>query len=610
MESLSGSLSAAAGWSLLTCDVPLLLVSAEGEILEFSLGAERLLAGDEETLKGKPLHHIYAGEHPYDLLDRLHTLKENGVRRLSAQFRSGRGEVSSFQVIARRLVWNESTLFLLTLVDQTAVAQMKKEVARLKKELDLAYQRLDKMASQPPPGGADTQIEMAVLHQAIRALLTTIDLDRILYIVLTSVTAHPALGFSRAFLLLVDEKNGKLAGKMGVGPRNAEEAFRIWHELSQTNWGLEEFLNQHDTVYKDGELPLDSVIRRYQQPLTPGADVLVDALLSGEAVQVMNAVNDPRVSPECLEILACNQFAVAPLVTQEKAVGVLVADNLYKDQTITAWHLRLLNLLAGHAAMALQNAAMYTSLQESMAKLQKVQTQLIQAERLSAIGQMTAKVAHEIRNPLVTIGGFARSILKGLAPKSTQARKCSIIVDETMRLEEILQCLLDFTRQRELNLEYCRIETLLERVCSLLWDELQTHRIQVRRQIQKDLPELLLDVNKIEQILINLVKNALEAMKSGGTMTLSADLQGEFVSVKVADTGEGVPPDILGNIFNPFFTTKSEGFGLGLAICRTYIYDHGGNISVRSQAGAGTEFDVLLPLPSVPAGESDPATLI
>jgi signal transduction histidine kinase len=387
---------------------------------------------------------------------------------------------------------------------------------------------------------------------------------------------------------------------MGVGPRNAQEAYRIWQDLSKAHWGLEEFLAQYDRLYPDGELPLDSVIKRYRQPLQPGQDILVDAALSRLAFKVEDAVTDTRVSAECLDILACNQCVVVPLVTGEQVVGVIVADNLYKDRDISPWDMRLLRLFANHAAMALQNAATYAKLQDNIDQLKAVQEQLIQAERLSAIGQMTAKVAHEIRNPLVTIGGFARSVLKGLEKDSPQSRRCEIIVEETMRLEEILGSLLDFSRQRDLNLEDCRIEKIVARACTLVRDDLVRNKVVIQRDIQKGLPDLLLDVHKIVQVLINLIKNAIQAMKEGGEITLSAHLQGRFVSLKVADTGAGIPPGILSNIFNPFFTTKSEGFGLGLAISRNYIYDHGGNISVQSRVGEGTVFDILLPLPSVP----------
>lgn len=598
MESSPTSLAAATGWSLQSSDLPLLLLSERGEIVGFSQGAKQLLSGDEETPQGKPIEHFFASERAEDLLSRLPTRPSDGARSLDARFRVGWGAVLPFRVVARRLEAEGQGFFLLTLLDRSLEEQLRKEIARLKGELNLAYQRVDRMALEGVSPDEDSPIEISVLHQISRALLTTIELNKILYIILTCVTAHPAFGFSRAFLLLVDEETQMLEGKMGVGPRSAEEAHRIWQDLSQANWGLEEFLAQYDRLYPDGELPLDSIIRQYRRPLRPEQGILADAVLRQEALQVEDAVSDPRVSPETLAILGCNQFVVVPLVAQNKAVGVVVADNLYKDRGITARDLRLLNLFANHGAMALQNAATYAQLRENINLLQEVQEQLIQAERLSAIGEMTAKVAHEIRNPLVTIGGFARSVLKSLPPESTQARKCEIIVEETLRLEEILGSLLDYSRQSELKLEPCRLEEIIGRACSLLRGELQENKVKVKRNIQPGLPSLVLDVHKIEQVLINLIKNAMESMQEGGVITLTAQQQGRFISLRVEDTGEGMSPDILKNIFNPFFTTKSEGFGLGLAISRTYVYDHGGNISVHSELGRGTTFDVLLPLPS------------
>jgi len=595
-------------WGLGVCEMPILLVSTEGEVLDHSTGAKALLTGEQEILRGKPLVYFSAEEEPTKLLDLLRGLEPGAVRRWDMRLRVDSGEAVPFRIIAQGGTWREQPVWMLTLVEQSSADLLHKEVSRLKEELHLAYKQLDQRALQQATPDEASQLEISVLHQISRALLSTIDREKILYIILTCVTAHPAFGFSRAFLLLVNEESRTLEGKMGVGPRNAQEAYRIWQDLSKAHWGLEEFLAQYDRLYPEGELPLDSVIRRYRQPLQPGQDILVDAALSRLAFKVEDAVTDTRVSAECLDILACNQFVVVPLVTGEQAVGVIVADNLYKDRDISPWDMRLLRLFANHAAMALQNAATYAKLQDNIDQLRAVQEQLIQAERLSAIGQMTAKVAHEIRNPLVTIGGFARSVLKGLEKDSPQSRRCEIIVEETMRLEEILGSLLDFSRQRELILEDCRIEKIIARACTLVRDDLARNKVVIQRDIQKGLPDLLLDVHKVVQVLINLIKNAIQAMKEGGVITLSAHLQGRFVSLKVGDTGTGIPPGILSNIFNPFFTTKSEGFGLGLAISRNYIYDHGGNISVQSRMGEGTVFDILLPLPAVPAApEESPA---
>ncbi len=608
MDPVPGTLPPMTDWGLGVCEMPILLVSTEGEVLDHSAGAKTLLTGEQEVLRGKPLIYFSAEEDPAKLLDLLRGLEPGAVRRWDTRLRVDTGEAVPFRILAQELRVREQPAWLLTLVEQSSADLLHKEVSRLKEELHLAYKQLDQRALQQATPDEASQLEISVLHQISRALLSTIDREKILYIILTCVTAHPAFGFSRAFLLLVNDETRTLEGKMGVGPRNAQEAYRIWQDLGKAHWGLEEFLAQYDRLYPEGELPLDSVIKRYRQVLQPGQDILADAALSRLAFKVEDAVTDTRVSAECLDILACNQFVVVPLVTGEQAVGVIVADNLYKDRDISPWDMRLLRLFANHAAMALQNAATYAKLQDNIDQLRAVQEQLIQAERLSAIGQMTAKVAHEIRNPLVTIGGFARSVLKGLEKDSPQSRRCEIIVEETMRLEEILGSLLDFSRQRELNLEDCRIEKIIARACTLVRDDLVRNKVVIQRDIQKGLPDLLLDVHKIVQVLINLIKNAIQAMKEGGEITLSAHLQGRFVSLKVADTGTGIPPGILSNIFNPFFTTKSEGFGLGLAISRNYIYDHGGNISVQSRVGEGTVFDILLPLPSVPATpEESPA---
>jgi signal transduction histidine kinase len=585
------------GWSLEDSGLPVLLTSLRGEIFDYSQAARDLLAGPEEILEDKMVQDFHTGSYPFELLDQLESLKPGGSRRLEARFRVGTGDILPFRVLARKKTYQNQPYLILTLIEQSATEHYQKEVFRLKEELRLAYLRLDQVSGEQESTAQQSQFEVSLLSQIGQILLTTIDLDKVLFTILTCVTAHPAFGFSRAFLLLVNEETGTLEGKMGVGPRSVEEAYRIWKGLSGANWGLEEFLDQYDRMYAHGELPLDSVIKRYKCSLEPNRDILVDAILSKLPFQVEDAVQDERVSPECLEILACNQFVVVPLVARDQALGVVVADNLYKDRSITPQDVRLLTLFTNASAMALQNAATHTKIRENMKQMQEMQRQLIHAERLSAIGQMTAKVAHEIRNPLVTIGGFARSILREMEPGSRQARKCQIMVEETMRLEEILGTLLDFTRQRQLQLEHCRVGQLVHKAYFLMKDLIEQSGVHFRREIGEGLPTVYVDSGKITQVLINLIKNAIEAMDSAGEITLSAHVQGRFLSLKVTDDGPGIRQDLIGNIFNPFFTTKSDGFGLGLAICRTYVYDHGGNISVQSMPGKGTCFEILLPLP-------------
>ncbi|MSS72827.1 MAG: GAF domain-containing protein [Candidatus Latescibacteria bacterium] len=444
--------------------------------------------------------------------------------------------------------------------------------------------------------------QLSMLRQVIGTMQGILDLDRLLYAILTCVTAGTALGFNRAILLLVDRKRDVIEGKIGVGPGSEEEASHIWRNLAAQNLTLDDILRDYDNLPDKDGLPMSRLARRISIPLTEADNLIVRAVQEQRAIRVTDAYSAPEVSPELRDVLGVREFVCVPLIAKEKAVGAIIADNLYSGGPISDEGVHLLTAFASQAGLAVENAEVYAQLgdkiqelEEAYRKLHQAQDDLVRSERLAVIGEMSARMAHEIRNPLATIGGFARAIARKTRPDRVEA-SARVIVEEVERLENLLAETLNFTRPTLLDLKPTALNDLAEAVFGLLKEAIEESHVTVERRLEPDLPSVVIDAAQVKQVLLNLFQNALQAMPDGGALKVCTHRMNGAVEVIVEDTGVGISPEDINHIFSPFFTTKTSGTGLGLAISRKIISDHAGDIAVTSQPGVGTTVTVRLPL--------------
>jgi len=224
--------------------------------------------------------------------------------------------------------------------------------------------------------------------------------------------------------------------------------------------------------------------------------------------------------------------------------------------------------------------------------------QLHQSERLAALGEMTAGVAHEVRNPLGIISSTAELLRERLARYEPSNRLAQIIVDESNRLNEKVTEFLDFARPRTPNLRPCDLEAVLNRNLELLQPEIDRLGIIVTRDFQLDGRPLVVDQDLLHQAFLNILLNAIQAMPLGGHLTVSTLLgpqPGQGGEIRIQDDGEGIDPDTLKKILNPFFTTKEKGSGLGLPIVKSIIEAHQGKMTISSTPGTGTTVTIAIP---------------
>ena len=453
--------------------------------------------------------------------------------------------------------------------------------------------------------------QLQIMNEIGRLFGASLDINQVLHTVLTCVTAGAGLGFNRAFLLLRGEDGstqaGVLKGAMALGPSSSEEAGRVWRELGSRDLSLADILEYSAPLDQTNLTPLQEQMLQLEIGLhNPCFPALSRAVSERRALcvrrdELLGAMNEMTEAicgaqqAKAREVFTSGEIAIAPLLAKNRVVGVILADNLYSGAPIEPDDVQLLDALAQQAGLTLANALAYQALHSA-------QRELVSAERLAAVGEMAARVSHEIRNPLATVGGFARSISKNPNDAAGVARKTGIIVDEVARLEELLNDLVDMARPRARDLQAHSINALVAHAILLADSDIQAHKVQVEKNFDEALPPILMDRSRVLQAILNIVRNGAQAMAEGGVLRIATRRSegGQWMQIEIHDEGSGISGHALKHVFDPFFSTKLKGSGLGLAITRRIIQDHDGEIDVFSEPDEGTKFVLNLPFKTAP----------
>ncbi|HBH61641.1 MAG TPA: hypothetical protein DDX85_07890 [Nitrospiraceae bacterium] len=541
--------------------------------------------------------------------------------------------------------------------------------------------------------------ELSRLFFVNSVVRSTLELDKLLKMVLTVVTMGDGLGFNRAILFLVDEANNVLKGEMGVGPASPEEAKNIWISMEGKSLGaiIEEIEN--------GPVYLDSHLDRLSQRLSidmNGDCILCRCIKDKRPYNIRNARTEPLVTPYLIQMLGADSFGVVPLISRDKIIGIIWVDNLFTGRPIKDEDLQFLMGFSSHIASAIENARLFENVtlaqselknifesisdmvyytdrdftikrvnqavvrkigkpeQEIIGKkcyqifhgkdepwelcphhtssaaqqpyvgeledpylagtfvvsnspifdsagnfvgtvhisrdvteLRNLRERVIHSERMAALGELAARVAHEIRNPLISIGGFARRLEKKLEGDIQEYAK--IIVNEVSRLENILKEILGFVKSSRVNKSRVNINDLLSGIVDFIAPEMDERHNTVVKEFSEQLIIAVIDPDRIKEAILNIFTNAAQATDHG-KITVKTRLEGNEAVIELTDTGCGIKDEDLKNIFNPFFTTKPQGTGLGLAVTHKIIQEHNGKVKVESVWGGGTAFKIYLPL--------------
>lgn len=490
------------------------------------------------------------------------------------------GEVeTTFDHECLNLVQTVSTL-LGNVVDNV---KMYKEAADLAKENQFKVKRLQ------------------TLYDVARTLMSTIKTDKLLRVMLDSLTSPFGLNYSRAILFQLSPEGELLEPKMAFGPVTKKDANDLKKLFKKGDESVEE--NERLSVLRE---KFWEQVADHRIPLSWNDNcVIAKAVREGKAVTCTEGCKSVLTHPNSFCDLHPDAFVVVPMLVKGSVKGAIYVDNMFRERELTEEDIHLLTMFASEAGLSLENSELYENLEKALNDLQNTQDRLIQSEKLAALGEMAAQLAHEIKNPLTVVGGFASRMLKKIRlekvevdPKSL-VNYARVIVKEVNRLERILNETLYFSRvEKTPAFEAVEIHSLIKEVLALFREEFDENIIEVKTSFSDDVDTIDVDPDQIRQVFWNIISNAELAMEDGGILTVETKKVKEpfhGVEIIISDTGGGIPPEVTGNIFNPFFTTRSGGTGLGLPIVHTIVTRHGGLINLDNRVGDGVIFHVLLP---------------
>jgi signal transduction histidine kinase len=289
-----------------------------------------------------------------------------------------------------------------------------------------------------------------------------------------------------------------------------------------------------------------------------------------------------------------------PLAIRENTIGAIQVINKKDGNTFTEEDLELLTALAPQIAVALDNAKLYQRLEENFKltaeELKVTQKKLIRSERSAAIANLVQGVAHEVRNPIMSIGGFAARMKTGLGEKHKFHKYLDIILKETSRLEKLVQDVKEISEMQTLYLQPANMNNLLFNVIEDFSPIISRQSIYLEEDIEESLPAVTLDTAQISRALKNIIQNSIEAMPTGGTIKLRAQAVESHIQIIVEDSGIGIDEDELDSVLDPFVTSKTTGAGLGLTMVYQIVMNHQGEIDIRSKGNKGTIVTLELPI--------------
>ncbi len=403
-------------------------------------------------------------------------------------------------------------------------------------------------------------VELLALHKASQAIASTLDLDEVLTLALGE--ARAMLSAEAASILLLDAAGEDLIFAAASGP---------------------------------------------------GADALVGMCMpatAGVAGRVLQErrpalVEDVRREPRYYNRIAAlvnmevRSLLAAPLEHKGNVLGVIEAINK-AGRPFDSHDQGLLSTLAGSIAVAIENVRLFQKEQEQRRLLEQSQISLIRAEKLAAVGRLTASIAHEINNPLQAVQGYvimAEEKVSRMEGEERLARYLHTASVEIDRIARIVGRMREFYRPEQAGFYPTDLHIVLEEVLELCRKHLEQGHIAVEREWAAGLPLVRANADQLKQVFLNLTLNAMDAMPGGGRLRIRTAVDSPAaVRVEVSDAGVGISPELLPRMFEPFFTTKEKGVGLGLSISYNIIQAHGGEIKVESQVGAGTTFTIWLPV--------------
>jgi len=445
-------------------------------------------------------------------------------------------------------------------------------------------------------------LETRFLHELGSVLQSSVDLDEVLSVALTAITAGKGFGMNRAFLLLADQERHLLRGHLAIGPRSIEEAGQTWQEIVSNDMDLQTMARSFQQYKLRSERDkFQDILDKLVVPLDDLNHIIVRVFEDKYPLLVHDAFNNPAVDPAFARLMGVDTFLVLPLISRHRRIGAIIADNFITHRPITDDDLRSIETFAFPVAFAIERASLYDRLQEQVDKLQlanqKLQEQqelLVRMEKMALVGRITSSVAHSIRNPLTVIGGFARSILKTTAPTDAKRGFIESIVTETQQLEGVLDEVLTYSDSLYPTRDMWDVNQLVETAQREIQDRLIRQDFTVHSHPGQNLPPVWVDYKQTAYCIRTIILEDMDGLEHGN-ISISVAQHGSEIDIRIEDKDRKLSEDELEAMLTPFAETCQMGSGLSLALCRSMLDKQNIPFLVVAPPEGGVVYTIKLP---------------
>ncbi len=443
------------------------------------------------------------------------------------------------------------------------------------------------------------------LHQLIlkmnSAYINALELNQVLKTILVGITSEEGLQFNRAFLALFDDDQKLLQGTLAIGPGSREDARDIWTNIDRNNIRLEDLFQQRDQDSSASDIIVNEIVRSLSVPASDHAHPFIYACDNRTSILVKNGTAAVTIPPDLIKTLKEDSFVIVPLFSPRRPLGVLIADNFITRESIAEQDIEALEIFAGQASLAIEHSRLYADMQKKITELEIVTQELdkskdllVEAERYSALGHMSAQLVHAIRNPITSIGGTSRLLASRISDKKI-VKFLDLMTSEAAKVESTLNDLFTFVSKSSPVKMQQPLYPLIRKSVMAYYGTMKKKNISYSIDLRGNDPKISVDAEKIQQVFMHLFKNSIEAMANGGALTIKTHDDQDYIAIVISDSGNGIASDDMSQATDPFYTTKIYGTGLGLTLVEQIIKQHNGTLSINQNEPYGLEVIVRLP---------------
>ncbi len=422
----------------------------------------------------------------------------------------------------------------------------------------------------------DSPKELTLLSIIAQSFYQPFSLEDNLLVILTALTSGSGVGFNRAMLFIRD--GDRLKGEIWLGPRSPEEAGYIWEVLSTPGIGYVEIIDHNRSLVAGSDDTLSRQVKALSYtPEGENCKLPAYAACHKEIILVRDAPNEPLVDPKFMDIIGAEEFLCVPLLAQNEVMGEIVLDNAFTKAPISGSDIRM----AGLCGLIAGNYIYSTFLNRKV----------LDMEKMAAMGEMAMFITHQLRNPLVTIGGFTDQLFQPDLGDEKRRRNLHIIRNEIRRLEDIVFQMGHFLKISVKDPAYFEVRPVLESVLKSPEILAKGEDYDLIVDIDPNPPRVYCDPTSFGEVVRNLLDNAFDATPPGGLIHVRGYRKNDhWYVLSIRDTGNGISNPDKDQLFKPFFTTKENGMGLGLPFIKRVMDGCGGTIEIQSRMGKGSVF--------------------